>query len=105
MDRKSKPKIKFVSYTGKYPCLCMGVLTLNIDGENKTFGTSYEYDYNRFWDSGGYIRFDENWNEDVGHGRWIINKDYLPDFLAPYSEVLDNIFNEHVLYGCCGGCV
>ena len=25
--------VKFVSYTGKYPCLCMGVLTLIIDNK------------------------------------------------------------------------
>ena len=29
---------RFVSYTGKSPNLCMGILTLSINGVNKTFG-------------------------------------------------------------------
>ena len=30
-------EIEFVSYTGKYPCLCMGTLTLKIDGKEMSF--------------------------------------------------------------------
>lgn len=30
--------IKFISYTGKYPNLCDGILTLEIDGEQVSFG-------------------------------------------------------------------
>lgn len=30
--------IKFISYTGKYPNLCSGVLTLEIDGRIIKFG-------------------------------------------------------------------
>ena len=30
--------VKFISYTGKYPVLCCGVLTLEIDGEIVEFG-------------------------------------------------------------------
>lgn len=30
--------VKFVSYTGRYPNLCSGILTLEIDGENVNFG-------------------------------------------------------------------
>ena len=32
--------IKFISYTGKYPNLCSGVLTLNIEG-NSIYYTKY----------------------------------------------------------------
>ena len=27
--------VEFVSYSGKYPCLCMGTLVLKIDGETR----------------------------------------------------------------------
>lgn len=30
--------VKFISYTGKYPCLCSGILTLEIDGKKVRFG-------------------------------------------------------------------
>ena len=30
--------IEFISYTGKYPALCYGVLTLKIDNEEVAFG-------------------------------------------------------------------
>lgn len=35
---KRNENVKFISYTGKYPCLCMGVLTLEIEGEKYKFG-------------------------------------------------------------------
>ena len=33
--------VEFVSYTGEYPNLCRGVLTLCIDGEEVRFGHNY----------------------------------------------------------------
>lgn len=30
--------VKFISYDGKYPCLCMGTLILEIDGTKYSFG-------------------------------------------------------------------
>lgn len=30
--------VEFVDYNGKCPCLCMGTLTLNIDGKFVRFG-------------------------------------------------------------------
>ena len=33
--------VEFVSYTGTYPNLCSGVLTLRIDGEEVRFGHDY----------------------------------------------------------------
>lgn len=34
--------VKFVSYTGNYPNLCRGDLTLEIDGEIVTFGYGFD---------------------------------------------------------------
>lgn len=96
-------KIEFVSYDGKYPCLCIGTLTLNIDGKNTTFGMSA--DYPRFWISGGDIWFDEHWDEHVDTGAWLIDVDDLPDFLKSHANELIILFNENVEDGCCGGCI
>ena len=37
--------VKFISYTGKYPNLCSGILTLEIDGKEYKFGNSIQYQY------------------------------------------------------------
>lgn len=36
--------IKFISYTGEYPNLCRGVLTLKIDGKILRFGYGEDYE-------------------------------------------------------------
>ena len=71
--------ITFVNYTGAFPSLCAGILTLIIDGETVTFGpsTSVEKPMNdRFWRSGGYT----NWatGEVVERG-WCVCADELPE--------------------------
>ena len=46
--------VEFVSYTGKFPNLCSGELTLKIDGKVVTFGSDYtKCEYPQFWCSGG----------------------------------------------------
>ena len=53
--------VEFVSYTGEYPNLCRGVLTLCIDGEEVRFGHDYgvfeswktDGNYDKFWVTGG----------------------------------------------------
>lgn len=49
-----KNHVKFISYDGKYPNLCRGVLILNIDGKNYSFGYNWnrETDFTSFWYSG-----------------------------------------------------
>lgn len=94
-----EPTIKFVSYTGEYPYLCCGVLTLRIDGETVTFGghyVGYHGEYRRFWKSGGC--------GDI-HAPWIIDKNGLPPKYQNYADEISTVFNENVPYGCCGGCI
>lgn len=50
--------VKFISYTGKYPALCCGVLTLEINGVKVSFGHDKSYykkdgNYDSFWHTGG----------------------------------------------------
>ena len=97
-------EIKFVSYDGRYPNLCSGKLTLNIDGKEVTFG--YHGDYQDFWCSGGCVIADEDWNFTVLSGSWKLSYiGDLPDFLKGHEQELIDLFNENVAWGCCGGCV
>lgn len=96
---KDNNRVKFVSYTGQYPCLCMGVLTLEIDGVKHTFGMNQEFP--KFWSSGGWITEDycarqEEWNIDV---------EDIPEQFRDLAPKIDVIFNENVKHGCCGGCI
>ena len=77
-------RVKFISYTGKYPCLCLGVLILEIDGVEYKFGHNFfieedsnKPNFNSFWSSGGHVSHDDDWNSDVGSSEWIINIDEL----------------------------
>ena len=98
--------IKFISYTGAYPNLCSGVLTLNIDGVDKTFGDDDDCDYNKFWVTGGRAYFSGGWSKShIETDEWIIIRDELPLELKPYAEEIAEIFNDNVTYGCCGGCL
>lgn len=123
-------KIEFVEYTGKYPCLCSGILVLNIDGKEYVFGgkrkngklVSFNFGYRNepsdyengwlkpglyrsFWSSGGGVWFENGWDEHVESGDWVINVEDLPEELKPCAEEIGRVFNENVPQGCCGGCI
>ena len=101
--------IKFISYTGEYPCLCMGILTLEIDGDIIRFGNKYvdkDINYRTFWSSGGSCGFIGDYEDEyVDKGEWIINEEDLPPQYQKYSKEITKLFNENVLWGCCGGCL
>ena len=100
--------VKFVNYTGEYPNLCRGTLTLEIDGIEYTFGGKYyesKTDFKRFWYSGGSVSFDDEWNAYVETGKWEIDVDDLPEQFRKYAYEIDRVFNENVDWGCCGGCI
>lgn len=100
--------VKFVSYTGKYPNLCSGDLTLEIDGKNVTFGNMYDIRLNKrtgiypsFWHSGGYISGDY----EAHTGEWQIDVSEIPEEYRKYANEIDELFNDNVPCGCCGGCI
>ena len=82
--------VKFISYDGKFPCLCSGTLILEINGTKHSFGLRKEFP--RFWSS-----------SDTG-GEWIIDVDEIPEQFRQYAYEIDEIFNDNVTHGCCGGC-
>lgn len=102
--------IKFISYTGSFPNLCSGILTVDIDGKEVTFGGfKGDADFPEFWCSGGSVRFDDDWNEEVSQGPWELNyceiKKIKDQFILDHLDELLRVMNENVPYGCCGGCV
>jgi hypothetical protein len=97
---KKEEHVEFVSYDGKYPCLCFGKLELKVDGEVWIF-SNLAVDHSPFWHSGGTCNYRVGTTQD----EWIIDRDELPEELKIYAEEIDEVFNTNVPYGCCGGCL
>ena len=120
-------RVKFISYTGEWPNLCSGVLTLEIDGVQYKFGHNYEHwhmdeatgewrqmdedpenpNFDSFWSSGGRVTGGSpDWNFEVHTGEWRIDVDDLPEQFRDLAAEIDAVFNSGVIpYGCCGGCI
>ena len=93
--------VEFISYTGRYPNFCSGVLTLKIDGEEVTFGKwNDNADYSSFWESGGGLDRDY----EPYHAPWIIDAEAIPEKYRKYAKDIGQVFNANVPFGCCGGC-
>lgn len=88
--------VKFISYDGVYPCLCMGTLKIEVNDK------LYSLDYCLV--SGGSIWFDENWDEHINYGEWSLDLGEYSE-LEPYREEITKLVNENIPEGCCGGCI
>lgn len=92
--------LKFISYSGDYPNLCRGVLTICDTISGKTYSLSHVLK------TGGSCRYDpethECWTEE---GPWTICKNSLPSALQPYVDDITEIVNANIPHGCCGGCL
>lgn len=87
--------VKFVSYDGKYPDLCMGTLVLEIDGKIvNPKGVLM---------SGGSVTFYNGCADvEVTNGEWELD---LPNEYLEFYDDIKKVVNENVPHGCCGGCV
>lgn len=92
-----KNNIEFISYNGNFPCLCYGTLEIKVN--NKI------YKLKDILSSGGSVWFDSTWGEHIEQGPWKIKEEKLPEELKPYIKEIEEIVNDNVEYGCCGGCV
>lgn len=119
--------IKFISYTGKYPNLCRGILTVEINGKEYKFGHDFEHyhfkenrydnedpnnpNFDAFWKPGGCIRGDFTIGVYSTQEPWELNDEYNqvdethPQWIIDLLPQLLFVFNENVEYGCCGGCI
>ena len=98
-------KVEFVNYTGEYPCLCFGEVTLKIDGEVVEFCKYKSRESDKPYlslSSGGQAGFDDEWNEIVTHHPWGIDLD--PRYAELKDEILE-VINDNIPWGCCGGCL
>lgn len=87
--------IEFISYDGKYPCYCAGVLTLKIDGVVVSFPP-------HTLESGG----GTNWRDDeVWSGPWTVWDYHIPSEYKHLKKIIEKVVNENVPFGCCGGCI
>lgn len=86
--------VEFISYTGKWPNLCSGELTLKINGQiRKDIEIS----------SGGCCGFNSDYSESyIEHGPWHV---FVPEDLKNYEHEIEKIVNENIPEGCCGGCL
>lgn len=87
--------VEFVSYDGKYPNLCSGLLVLKINGQIRELP---RYCLR----SGGNAYFDNDWLEHIETGRWSID---LPKDLEPLRKEIEECINDNIPHGCCGGCL
>lgn len=88
--------VEFVSYDGEHPCLCMGTLTIKVNGKT--------YRLKNIMSSGGLVWHDEDWNFEVEEGDWEVDLRNYPE-LEPYKEEITRLVNENIEHGCCGGCI
>lgn len=86
-------RIEFVGYDGKYPCLCMGSLTIKVEGEI--------HHLRGILRSGGGISNDYS---EIEEGPWEVDLSDYPE-LEPYKKEITDVVNENIDYGCCGGCI
>ena len=105
-DETTFNHVKFVSYTGKYPNLCRGVLTIQIDGTDYRFGWEKDCDFKPFWITGGSCGFRNNYSDSyINSSEWEIDVKDIPEQFRQYASEIDDVFNSNVKYGCCGGCL
>jgi hypothetical protein len=90
------PNIK-IKYDGSYPNLCSGTLKVTIGSTKWVFPS-------HCLSSGGYVHFDDDWNEDVGEGPWTICQ-WPKGFPEEYKERVIDAVNSKITWGCCGGCI
>lgn len=92
--------IKFISYDGKWPNLCRGILVIEKEGKR--------YELKNILISGGRCYFTDNYtNSHIEKGKWSIYGNKLPRELQNVQDVMEikYLVNENVTWGCCGGCL
>lgn len=90
---KMPPHVFFISYTGKFPNLCGGLLRLHMEGQTVAFGSPAlhkDAQYEQFWEA--------------DNGQWLIDVAKIPEKFQKYAEEIDEIFKTNIERPHCGGC-
>ena len=110
-NKPKQPIVEFINYTGKYPNLCSGDLTLKINGIEYIFSSRYKNTLNidllpSFWAPGGKLERDSNGKYSIKEkGDWeFVNERLFKEEILKYKDEIMKVFNENVPKGCCGGC-
>lgn len=101
--------IKFVSYDGAYPNLCSGTITLDVDGTTVELRHMLCSTGSVSWEGVGEVttgpwhlyRPDEENAEFYDYH--VIPKDIR--FTKNELDYIEDLANENIPYGCCGGCM
>lgn len=97
--------VKFIKFErGHYKHLCVGSLTLEIDGKIVRFGDDIDDHYDRFWISGGDTYTDDRGNVFVYKGPWHTKDELLPEEYRQYKDEILKVINDNMRWGCCGAC-
>ena len=89
----SKKDIKFHSYDGKYPHLCIGTLKLQIGDEIR--------EYDDLIISRGYVTPEG----EVVRMPWEILEEVLEKDIRGWAKYIRDLINKNIDWGCCGGCL
>ena len=93
-----KERVKFISYDGRYPNLCSGILILEADGKRYEFAP-------HSLSSGGGTYFTNGYQDNyVEEGDWAISQ-FPVDFPPELEDEAVRVLNDNVSQGCCGGCL
>jgi hypothetical protein len=96
MPNKKKQKVKFISYSGTYPCLCNGILILEVEGvQYKEFLLHSRGEC--YWDS-------EKQEECHEYGPWSVLQ-WPDNFPKKLKKEALKVINDNIEQGCCGGCM
>ena len=110
----SPDEIKFVSYTGRFPHLCSGVLSVLVNGVKFRFGYFFEDEEKSgpllppFWRSGGSAGVTESLDEFCNGGEWEMDdpkEEHYPPAVWSALPAILAAMNANVEHGCCGGCI
>lgn len=118
----SEKIIEFVSYDGEWPNLCRGTLIIRVKeyvedfscDEAEDFESSIEekhaefkeYEFKNILRTGGSCDFSDDYRQShIDQEPWWIYKSDLPDELKPYKKKIEEVINENIPWGCCGGCL
>ena len=86
-----------IEYDGDYPNLCSGQLVVYIEDKQWVFPS-------HCLSSGGNVWFDDDWCEHVESGEWCISE-WPEEFPEDLKPLVEQLVNDEIPFGCCGGCV